>query len=498
MLRRVGPCDSGKGAMPFGRGRKSDKEETWVSQEADVESNCKLKDGSRVAVIGGGPAGSFTSYFLLDMADMIGLDIEVDIYEPRNYTRPGPASCNHCGGIVSESLVQMLATDGINLPAAVVQRGIDSYVLHMDLGSVRIDTPLHEKRIAAVHRGAGPRGVVEPKWASLDGFLLGLALERGAQLVPQRVDELSWIDGMPEVKTRMGLPQTYDLVVGAVGVNTNALKLFRGLEFGYEPPETTKTYICELPFGAETVERYAGTSMHVFLLDLPRLEFAAIVPKGEFLTVILLGESIDKDLVARFLSSPEVERCLPPGWEMPEVYCHCSPMINIEGSAKPFTDRLVLVGDCGATRLFKDGIGAAYRSAKMAASAAVFNGVSADDFAKHYGPSYDAIGADNRLGKLVFAVTRQMQKRSLGRRMLIRMVSREQWHKDAEQRMSLVLWDTFTGSASYREILLRTIHPYFIAQCIRHLGVATARLLMGRLRTFAGNLRSRPVSSENP
>jgi flavin-dependent dehydrogenase len=98
-----------------------------------------LEDGSRVAVIGGGPAGSFFTYFLFEMAERIGMDLAVDIYEPRDFTKPAPQGCNMCGGIISESLVQLLATEGINLPSSVVQRGIDSYVLHMDVGTVRIE-----------------------------------------------------------------------------------------------------------------------------------------------------------------------------------------------------------------------------------------------------------------------------------------------------------------------------------------------------------------------
>jgi hypothetical protein len=138
-----------------------------------------LDSGSRIAVIGGGPAGSFFSYFLLAMAERVGMDLLVDIYEPRDFSKPGPAGCNMCGGIISESLVQLLATEGIILPPTVVQRGIESYVLHMDVGTVRIETPRREKRIAAVHRGAGPRGIEERKWGSFDGHLLGLAQEKG-------------------------------------------------------------------------------------------------------------------------------------------------------------------------------------------------------------------------------------------------------------------------------------------------------------------------------
>ena len=83
---------------------------------------------SSVAVIGGGPAGSFFSFFLLELAEMAGMDISVDVYDDKDFSKCGPAGCNRCGGIVSESLVQLLATEGINIPAKVMQRGIKSYV----------------------------------------------------------------------------------------------------------------------------------------------------------------------------------------------------------------------------------------------------------------------------------------------------------------------------------------------------------------------------------
>ena len=59
-------------------------------------------------------------------------------------------------------------------------------------------------------------------------------------------------------------------------------QLKKELEFGYEPPETTKTFIREYFFGEDVIAETLGDSMHVFLLNIPRLEFAAIIPKGEF------------------------------------------------------------------------------------------------------------------------------------------------------------------------------------------------------------------------
>lgn len=420
-----------------------------------------LDDGSRVGVIGGGPAGSFFSYFLLEMTGRIGLDVQVDIYEPRDFSHPGPQGCNMCGGIISESLVQSLAVEGINLPSTVVQRGIDSYFLHMDVGEVRIDTPLQEKRIAAVHRGCGPRDLKEFHYSGFDHYLLGLAQEKGARLVRQRVTGIAWDDGRPQIKTQGLQQETYDLVVMAVGVNSAALKLLQGLGLAYQPPQSTKTYIRELSLGRETIKKYLGSSMHVFLLDIPRLEFAALIPKGDYVTVCLLGEDIDKPLVESFINAPEVKGCLPPNWEPPPDFCHCSPRISTESATCPFADRIVFVGDCGTTRLYKDGIGAAYRTSKAAAKTAVFQGLAAEDFRQHYWPVCNQIRNDNKLGKLVFAVTRQIQKRRYARRGVWRMVSKEQRKQGSLRPMSLVLWDTFTGSAPYRHVFLRTLHPSF-------------------------------------
>jgi flavin-dependent dehydrogenase len=447
-------------------------EDRLVPRSENVASSLQLDDGSQIAVIGGGPAGSLFSYFLLDMAERVGMDLQVDIYEPKDFSVPGPLGCNMCGGIVSESLVQILAADGINLPPTVVQRGIDSYVLHMDVGSVRIETPLHEKRIAAVYRGCGPRDMKEIKWGSFDGYLQARALDRGARLVQERVNGIDWEDGRPQVNSSSGPPQVYDLVVGAVGVNTYALKLFEGLGFGYRPPRATKTYICELAFGQETVQKYLGNAMHVFLLNLPRLKFAAIIPKGDYVTVCVLGEQIDQSLVRAFLDTPEVKRCMPPNWDAIQGPCHCSPWMNIQGAVKPFADRVVLIGDCGVSRLYKDGIGAAYRTAKAAATTAVFRGISAGDFRRSYWPVCREIATDNSVGKVVFTITRLIQMTRFSRHAVLDMVASEQNQEGAPPRMSGVLWDTFTGSAPYQDVFLRSLHPGFLSRFLWNIAVS--------------------------
>ena len=437
-----------------------------------VKNDLQLDDGSRVGVIGGGPAGSFFSIFLLDLADRMGMDIEVDVYEPRDYTRPGPVGCNMCGGIISESLVQNLAAEGINLPPTVVQRGIDSYMLHMDVGSVRIETPLQEKRIGAVYRGPGPRDLKEVKWGSFDGYLQNLSIEKGARVINQRADEIIWEDKKPQIKVRKGEPQPYDLVTISVGVNSASRKLFSNLNFEYETPKTTKTFIQEYYLGEDQIQEVLGSSMHVFLLDLPRLEFAAIIPKGDYVSVCLLGEDIDKELISNFMNSPEVKAVFPPGWDFDAKSCNCSPRINIAGSKRPFDDRIVFIGDCGVTRLYKDGIGAAYRTAKSAATTAVLQGISAQDFEEYYWPACRNINTDNMIGQVMFLVTRIIQGQRIARRAVLRMTANEQEEADSAKRMSMVLWDMFTGSAPYKEIFVRTLSPAFLARLAGDLAIS--------------------------
>ena len=457
--------------MPGIKDRKM-LEHKLARRPGDQGPELKLANGSRVAVLGGGPAGSFFSYFLLDTAQRVGLDIQLDIYEPREFSNVGPVGCNMCGGIISESLVQSLAAEGINLPPTVVQRGINSYVMHMDVGSVHIETPLHEKRIAAVHRGSGPKDTRQIKWNSFDGYLQSLAITKGANLIPHRVIDVSFQDHLPLIKTRDDEPQAYDLLAVASGVNSAALGFFEEAGLNYKPPRTTKTFIREYYLGQETINAYIGSSMHVFLLKIPRLQFAAIIPKGDYVTVCLLGRDIDKELIQSFLDSPAVQRCMPPTWQSDQRSCQCAPRINVSGAARPFADRLIFIGDSGVSRLYKDGIGAAYRTAKAAAATAVLHGVSAEDFKRHYRPLCRSMGLDNSIGKVMFGLTPIIQLFGFARRAMLRMAASEQHRAGPRRRMSTILWDMFTGSAHYRHILFHGVHPYFLARLIGNLFIA--------------------------
>ena len=394
--------------------------EKQVNHNRTTESDMKLGDGSRIGVIGGGPAGSFFSYFTLDMAERLGSDIKVDIYEPRDFFSPSAKGCNMCGGIISETLVQMLATEGITLPPQIIQRGIDSYALHMDKGSVAIETPLQEKRIGAVHRGCGPRDAKEIKWGSFDGYLQNLAVGKGANIIQSKVDDILFNTGRPQIICKESEPRAYDLITVAVGINTPLLKIFPKLNIGYQLPVKTKTFIREFYLGEDVISDYLGSSMHIFLLDIPGLEFAAFIPKGDYVTFCMLGQKIDNNLLDTFLGAPEVKAKMPPTIYNQLISCHCNPFINVKGATNPFANRIVFIGDSGVTRLFKDGIGAAYRTAKSAATTVIFEGVSKNDFKKFFWPACKQINHDNFIGKFVFSFNTFNQKFAFARSVYFR------------------------------------------------------------------------------
>ncbi|TFH21968.1 MAG: hypothetical protein E4H10_14535 [Bacteroidia bacterium] len=437
-----------------------------------------LEDGSKIAVIGGGPAGSFFTYFAIDFAERMGLDISIDIYEAKDFTCAGPQGCNNCGGIVSESLIQSLSAEGVVLPSKVIQRGIESYTLHLENGSTVIKTPLEEQRIASMFRGFGPKGNTDTNTASFDNFLFGLCQEKGARVISERVSEAIRTADAVTLTTKDGNKARYDLVVGAVGLNGKALSLFKSICPSFEPPETTKTYISEFQMEPELIDKHFGNSMHVFLLNLPNIKFGALIPKDNYVTLVLLGSDINMEIACSFINSKSVMKLFPRGIKLDDITpCKCFPSINVKGAKLAYDDRVVLVGDSASSKLYKNGVGAAYITGKAAANAAIFNGISANAFKKYYQPVCSELDNDNKLGKFIFSVTGIIQKSHLLKGALLSMVISEQHKASHKRRMSSVLWDTFTGSAAYKNIFVRCLNPLLLVSLVWNIIKSTLNLI---------------------
>jgi len=416
-----------------------------------------LEDGSRIAVIGGGPTGSFFSIFALKMAKMMGKDINVTIYEPKDFTRDGPAGCNRCGGVISELLVQNLAVEGIILPESLVQRGINSYKLYTIHGKVLIETPTFERTIATIYRGGGPKGAAGKDKESFDNFLLNAAVREGAVQAHLKIDRIEYKNGRPVLFSKDEKISEPELVVGAIGVKSNTSKIFEEMGFGYKRPETVTAAIAEIDIEGHTVSEIFGNSVHLFLLPIKGIKFAAMVPKGAYVTVCILGQNMNINSVSEFLDHTVVKSILPKDGLF-KIECRCMPKMNVQAPVSPFTDRVVLCGDAGSTRLFKDGIGAAYIMGKAAARAAVFQGVGKEHFLREYYPVYESIINDNLFGKFLFSVTDIVKRYKALTKGMLAVVQKEQEDTDNQKLMSSILWDMFTGNERYKNIFKRSMN----------------------------------------
>jgi len=401
-----------------------------------------LQAGGRVAVIGGGPAGSFFTLHLLKEARAAGLPLNVTLFERKRFGLPGPAGCNMCAGILSSRVVSGLRELGLTIPPSVIMGRLHRYVLHWRQATVAIEQPDPTRQILSVFRGAGPRCGALPPQASFDAFLLSRAEAAGASLVSERVLEVTFPLGeLAEVRTAR-TQTSFDLVVLACGVNTHPPTFFG---INYQRPPTITMAQDEI-----RLNRPADPgSVHVYCDEPPGLLFGGLVPKGEYINVSLLGHGMPGRSLDQFLAALR-ERGVLAG--EPERLCGCRPRVAVGPASGFYGDRFVAVGDAAVTRLYKDGIGSALQTAQRAAHVALTYGIGGRDFERHYRPLVRAIERDNRYGYWLFRAWQRVKGEGILSTLGQRTLMLEQ-HLAPDWRVhSSLLWYMFTGDASYRSI----------------------------------------------
>jgi len=238
--------------------------------------------------------------------------------------------------------------------------------------------------------------------------------------------------------------------------------VFQGKDFGYTKPATTRTSITEIPLDPEYISERFGNSIHLFLLPIRNIKFAAIIPKTSYVALCMIGKKLDGARVQEFLAHPKVRQLFPEG-KLEEMSCMCLPTMNIGAPASPFGDRVVMIGDAGSTRLYKDGIGAAYFMGKSAAKTVVMHGVGESHFRKNYMPDYRGLITDNRFGRYLFWFTDLFREHRFMTSAMLRVVKKEARDPgDGNRILSSILWDMFTGNERYKDVFYRAVNPELI------------------------------------
>ena len=237
----------------------------------------------------------------------------------------------------------------------------------------------------------------------------------------------------------------------------------RRINPAFAPGKFRKTFIFELDAGEDYLRKHMNREIHFIEYGSAQLalEHTALIPKGRFLTVAMIGKCVDDAAMPRdgerimkeFLGLPQIKRILP-GIEDAPLACACFPSMAVTTARSPFGDRFALIGDAVGARLNKDGIYSAHVTAHSLALTVLHDGVDQASLAKRYGQTIRWLTADNRYGRLVFGFSRVAFGWPAFSRIMYQAFATELKVRDARSRpLGVVLWKIASGTADYREVL---------------------------------------------
>ena len=445
----------------------------------------RLADGATIVVIGGGPAGAFFAIHCLRKARAMALRLHLIILErhkeylvPNDHACPR-RGCNYCAGGISPRLNDVLRELGIALPVEIIKNEVQSITLQSFWKNIEFMVP-PGRQMRAVYRGSLPahrkRG-----FQNLDAFLLEQAIREGGIL---QEGEATLIDYSAAGKPTVTYERSHekhcleaDFVVLAGGVNPvpgqpfESQRLMRkvmALLPGYLPPKLRQALIFELeldPEHALELER------EIFFVEygsksLP-LDMCSLIPKGRFVTVVLMGPAIDHltdhalvpGVIHEFLQLPHIKKILPRRVKL-ENTCACHPNMVVGIAKNPFANGIAMVGDLATARLYKDGILSACETAAALADTLLTLGIDAESLRRGYWPAVKRIGGDNRYGRWVFLLHNIIFRSPVLSRILYQAIISERKEQFKERRrLESILWKIASGDDSYRNILLAMMHP---------------------------------------
>lgn len=446
-----------------------------------------LPDGATVVVVGGGPAASFFAIRALRKARELGktLDLtilerkaEVCFYEPlesRSWE-----GCAYCAGGISPRLADALEENGIRLPEEIIEGRASEVIVHGDWKNLELAVP-EGRTMYSVFRGSRPRQRPN-RYANFDSFLLVQAEQEGARVLAADFRDIRRSSsGRPVVSYRVTGEEEdseaeADLVVVAAGVNRKpgmdlgsdpVLAALAKVMPGLRPPKVRKAVIACMQAQEDGLRAMEG-EVHFAQHGSKELaiEMCSLIPKGDFMTVVLMGRSIDRagpsqylQIAKDYMALPHIARLLPRGARL-RAGCACAPSMVVGAARHPIADRIALVGDMAVSRLYKDGLYSAYVTSSALAECVLTEGIDRASLLKHYWPVVKGFGVDNRSGRGVFLLSRIVFSRPLLSRIVYQALVTERKTKPAQKRrLTDALWDMASGDSSYRHIVRAMFHP---------------------------------------
>jgi len=404
----------------------------------------KSKD-LRVVIIGGGPAGTACALASKRLAQ--GRRVDITIVEGKKFAQE--QHFNQCVGVLSPPLPELLTTClDVAFPSHLSRGEIEGYILHTGQETITLDGDMQPS--TAVRR------------VQFDAYMLETAQERGIRVFSARAVDLEFHADRVVIYTENASLEA-DVVVGAFGLDEGTGALF-ARQTPYRPPQALSSVVTKYHPGSP-LEEAAGRYIHAFLPDHPRIEFGAVTPKGNHLTINIAGRSVDAPMMQYFLSLPEVQGVLPNfaeagKWNADDQQFFkgrfpCSLARCYSG------DRYVMVGDAaGLVRTFKGkGVTSGILTGIRAAETILNAGITAEAFDAHYRLANRDILSDLPFGQFMRRATILFSRYHLLDPIVRAAHNDPSLHKG--------LFDAVSAHASYRDVMRNILKPRVVARIVR-------------------------------
>ncbi|MDQ3817506.1 MAG: hypothetical protein M3362_07430 [Acidobacteriota bacterium] len=410
---------------------------TISRSEREAVRGLHLRDGSRVAIIGGGPGGAACAIRLLRNAHARNIDLRVTIYEPKHF----PRHHNPCIGVLAPPTAALLRDKlKIELPSSMIKRTIKGYRLHGDRGEIELRAPTNEEPSLLVSR------------SEFDQWLLERAKEEGARVLSDRATGLEFHPENPEHPVRVyseGASHSADMVVAACGLDDGLLSVLEQVSPRRRPYRRPGEYmhsiIVKLPCEERFIEKRLHGEIHAFLLsDLPRIEFGAVTPKLDHVIINIAGSRMRSTDMEDFLLHRRV-RSLLPRFSLQQL-SYYEGRAPVRHAHNVYWDRFVAVGDAtGWLRPFKGmGITTAIQTGTTAADVMMERGIDGVAL-RAYALRLRELTEDHYHGRALRRLCRIGMKTGV-------MDGVIELAK-TNQELYAILYDTLSGQYSYRRIL---------------------------------------------
>ncbi len=453
----------------------------------------RLQNGSQILVLGGGPAGAFFAIHLLGQSKQACLDIAVTVIEKKTVQHPGRlhgrlGGCNCCAGVISPRLHDALEKGGIPLPGELICEEFSHVWIHGLWKNFPLKLP-PDQRMYSLFRGAFPSDR-QDRTEGFDGFLLNQARTRGAVVIAGEVTDIRYTPlKKPCVTVIDASGEKSDIEADFVAIATGAYASqggirennpvfgsFRRINPGFAPPRVRPALIFELKPGRGYLRKYMNKEIYFIVSGSKklRLDHISLVPKGDYLTVALVGDRIDRasfpedtrKIIDDVLALSHFRTLLPhitPG--NTPVACSCTPFMVTAPSKGGVCDRIAVVGDALGSRLYRDGLFSAHVGAEALAETVIHRGVDKNSLAGGYDRIIQWLKTDSRHAQRLIGWIQFVLKSPLMSRILYQTFATEMKFKNREQwPLGRVLLDLGSGGADYAHVFKNLIRiPVFLS-----------------------------------